>query len=208
MHLTKEVHECRQVASCSFAFSAFPGQILLSLLLDFLLRCNAISCKPMVKICLCEEAELVVWLVIWNRATHHQLVKIASLQTKIGCCLCCGQERILDVLHTTNFAFNFLFCAIPYNGFHATDWKWFPTANFAVFSGGHKLTLCGFPIKVECAILLITSSMTHSKIYGCVVFVCSCVFVLLPLGSQDGSYRPIELLVGFRTALFIHIVVV
>ncbi len=70
------------------------------------------------------------------------------------------------------------------------------------------MTLCGFLIKVECAILLIISGMTHSKIYGCVVFVCSCVFVLLPLGSQDGSYRPIELFVGFRTALFIHIVVV
>ena len=118
----KEVDECRQVASCSFAFSAFLGQILLSLL-HFLLRCNAISCKPVVKVCLCEEAELVVWLVIWNRATHHQLVKIASLQTKIGCCLCCGQERIFYIFHMTKFALNFLFYAIPNQGFQTTDFE-------------------------------------------------------------------------------------
>ena len=44
--------------------------------------------------------------------THHQLVKIADLQTKIGCCLCCGQEWVLNFLHITKFAFNFLFYTI------------------------------------------------------------------------------------------------
>ena len=39
------------------------------------------------------------------------------------------------------------------------------------------------------------------------VNLCFSVVVLMPLLSQDGFYRPKELLVGFRTAFFIHVVV-
>lgn len=135
-------------ASCSFAFSAFLGQILLSLLLDFLLRCNAISSKPVVKVCLCKEAELVVWLVVWNRATHHQLVKIASLQTKIGCCLCCGQERIFYIFHMTKFALNFLFYAIPNRGFQTSDLEWFFDCKFRhIFRWSQVAFVCFSEIK-------------------------------------------------------------
>ena len=49
---TKEVVESVYVAPGSFLLYAFRGQILLSLLLDFLLRCNAVAGKPVVKICL------------------------------------------------------------------------------------------------------------------------------------------------------------
>ena len=49
---TWEVVESVYVASGSFLLHAFRGQILLSLLLDFLLRCYAVACKPVVKICL------------------------------------------------------------------------------------------------------------------------------------------------------------
>ncbi len=49
---TKAVVESVYVASSSFLLHAFRGQILLSLLLDFLLRCYAVACKPVVKICL------------------------------------------------------------------------------------------------------------------------------------------------------------
>ena len=42
----------------------------------------------------------------------------------------------------------------------------------------------------------------------CVVNVCFRVVALMPLSSQDGFYCPIELLVGFRPASFIHVVVV
>jgi len=48
--LTKEVVELGCAASSSFLLHAFRGQILLSLLLDFLLRCNAVAGKPVVKI--------------------------------------------------------------------------------------------------------------------------------------------------------------
>ena len=157
---TKEVVECRQVASGSFLLYAFRGQILLSLLLDFLLRCDTVACQPVVKICLWKETELAHWLVIRNRMTHHQLVKIADLQTKIGCCLCCGQEWVLNFLHITKFAFNFLFCTIPDCGFQTAEFEWFSTANFAIFSGGCKLTLCVFLRQNKNVILLIISNIT------------------------------------------------
>ena len=48
----KEVAGSGYVAAGSFLLHAFRGQILLSLLLDFLLRCNAVASKPVVKICL------------------------------------------------------------------------------------------------------------------------------------------------------------
>ena len=89
-----------------------------------------------------------------------------------------------------------MFCAITGSGFHAADYEWFPAANFAIFSGGHKLALCGFSAERERAILLIISNMTHPPICGCVVNVCFCVVVLMPLSSQDGFYRPKELLVS------------
>ena len=89
----------------------------------------------------------------------------------------------------------------------ATDYEWFSVANFAIFSGGHKLTLCGFSAERECVILLIISNMTHSKICGCVVNVCFCVVVLMPLSSQDGFYRPKELFVSLRAILLIHIII-
>ena len=101
-----------------------------------------------------------------------------------------------------------MFCAITDSGFHAADYEWFPVANFAIFSGGHKLALCGFPAERECVILLIISNMTHSKIYRFMVSVCFCVVVLLPLYSQDGFYRLIELPVSFRAVFLIDIIVV
>ena len=89
-----------------------------------------------------------------------------------------------------------MFCAIADSGFHAADYEWFSATNFAIFSGGHKLALCGFPADRECVILLIISNMTHSPICACVVNVCFRVVVLMPLSSQDGFYRPKELFVS------------
>lgn len=140
--------------------------------------------------------------------THHQLVKIADLQTKIGCCLCCGQEWVLNFLHITKFAFNFLFYDIPDCGFQTAEFEWFSTANFAIFSGGHKLTLCVFSETKQKRYTADNKQYNAFVNCGCVVNVCFCVVALMPLSSQDGFYCPIELLVGFRATSFIHVVVV
>ena len=46
----------------------------------------------------------------------------------------------------------------------ATDYEWFSVANFAIFSGGHKLTLCVFLRQNKSVILLIISNITLLQI--------------------------------------------
>ena len=64
----------------------------------------------------------------------------------------------------TKFALDFLFYTILNCGFQTADYEWFSVANFVLFSGGHKLTLCVFLRQNESVILLIMSNMTLFKI--------------------------------------------
>lgn len=66
-------------------------KILRGIAVNFRLRPDTDVCQPCVKVCLREETQFAVGLVVRDCTAHHQFVEIARLESEVLCGLGGGE---------------------------------------------------------------------------------------------------------------------